>query len=129
MDAYERGKRAGRLEGYEMAVVAYLLTMQNMFELEADDLYKLSMNVNLELGRVIKKGEQYYKRIKAQLHDDYGITFKWKETAKPSKKVSDIPLLEREQMRKTMLEMIEQKYYETHAESFAMRRENEIDSR
>lgn len=67
MDAYERGKRAGRLEGYEMAVVAYLLTMQNMFELEADDLYKLSMNVNLELG--------------------------------------------------------------THAESFAMRRENEIDSR
>ena len=127
MDAYERGKRAGRLEGYEMAVVAYLLTLQNMFELEADDLYKLSMNVNLELSRIIKKGEQYYKRIKAQLHDDYGITFKWQEKEKQSKKVSDMPLLEREQMRKAMLDMLEQKYYETHPNNLAPGKEQNSD--
>lgn len=104
MDAYERGKRAGRLEGYEMAVVAYLLTLQNMFELEADDLYRLNMRIDFELQRIIRRGKPYFEMLKRQLRDDYGIIFKWRDEKKVAKAPPKIPPNTADEIRKALAE-------------------------
>ena len=52
---------------------------------------------------------------------------KIRKKEKQSKKVSDTPLLEREQVRKAMLDMLEQKYYETHPNNFAPGKEQNSD--
>ena len=87
MTEYEKGRRQGRLEGYEQCSIINLITVQRMYELPADDLYRLAREVDREHSRVIAKGEEYYKRLKASLLEEYGIRFGWRKEEERPKSV------------------------------------------